>query len=265
MTMGGRWSTRLSDLWSTPTILVPYRYRDDGWFDYMPMQTALPMALWHATGLDSDRAPLDDLELGSSYAWTQVHAFRDKEEAGHEEPWFTYLDGRNPSYPEEMLETAIALSADRTRYLEEVATGDVGDVFDLWQQQNPVLTEALVQLTCGAPQVLYNGGLMQARLRYFDAQRLRPGLPADVAALVDSIEPERTAVTLVNTSTHESRCVIVQAGAFGEHEIVSVQTSGQDINIGGSRLQVDLEPHATIRLQLRLRLRAHTPTSTLPF
>ena len=55
-------------------------------------------------------------------------------------------------------------------------------------------TEALIQLTLGAPQLLYNGGLLLARLRYFDAQRRRPGLPPDVAALVETLEARRTVV-----------------------------------------------------------------------
>ena len=45
-----------------------------------------------------------------------------------------------------------------------------------------VVTEVLTQLTWGAPQVVYNGGIAQARLRYYDADRGRPGLPPDVAA-----------------------------------------------------------------------------------
>src|ERR1039458_4990714 len=67
----------------------------------------------------------------------------------------------------------------------------------LWQQCNPVVTEALVQLTWGGPQVIYNGGLQQARVRYHDADRRRPGLPASVAALVSDIDPRATGVDLV--------------------------------------------------------------------
>ena len=59
--------------------------------------------------------------------------------------------------------------------------GDVAEAdIHLWQQSNPVVTEALVQLTWGGPQVIYNGGLQQARVRYYDAVRRRPG-PARLA------------------------------------------------------------------------------------
>jgi hypothetical protein len=70
----------------------------------------------------------------------------------------------------------------------------------LWQNLNPVVTEALTQLTWGGLQVVYNGGAAQATLRYYDADRSRPGLPPDVAALVSSIDPDATVVTLVNLS-----------------------------------------------------------------
>ena len=54
-----------------------------------------------------------------------------------------------------------------------------------WQQINPVHTEALLQLTCGGPQIIYHGGLLHVRLRYYDTDEARPGLPADVARLAD--------------------------------------------------------------------------------
>ena len=72
-----------------------------------------------------------------------------------------------------------------------------------------------MQLTLGAPQIIYNGGLLHTRLRYFDADQQRPGLPEDVAALVERLEADRTVVTLVNISPFAHRTVIVQAGGFG--------------------------------------------------
>ena len=86
-----------------------------------------------------------------------------------------------------------------------------------WQQTNPVTTEALIQLTLGAPQLIYNGGLLMSRLRYFDFNRRRPGLPKDTAALVETLEANRTVVRLVNLSPFETRDMVVQGGAFGEH------------------------------------------------
>ena len=42
------------------------------------------------------------------------------------------------------------------------------------------------------------GGLLNARLRYFDPERKRAGVPEDVAALVSELSDTRTTVTLVN-------------------------------------------------------------------
>ena len=90
------------------------------------------------------------------------------------------------------------------------------------QVRNPITVEGLVQLTMGAPLFMYNGGLLMARLRYFDPQRRRPGLPLDVAALVESLADERAVLHLVNLHPTDEREVLVQAGAFGEHSFTRV-------------------------------------------
>lgn len=149
-----------------------------------------------------------------------VRPFRDKEEAGHEEPWHAYLSGDNPSYPELILGAAHAQARRRLALIEQHGGEDVAEEhIHLWQNLNPVVTEALVQLTWRGPQVVYNGGAAQARVRYFDARLRRPGLPEDVAVIVSSIDPGATVVTLVNRAGVGSRSLVLQAGAFAEHDI----------------------------------------------
>ena len=183
------------------------------------------MALWHHAGDPADRQRLEDLRERSGYDWRTVRSFRSKEEAGHEEPWFTFLAGDNPDYPEKILAAAQAQARHRLARMRAYRGGDVAEAdIHLWQQSNPVVTEALVQLTWGGPQVIYNGGLQQARVRYYDADRRRPGLPPGVAALVSSIDPEATVVELVNLDAEAATAaVIVQAGAFAEHSIEDVR------------------------------------------
>ncbi len=41
-------------------------------------------------------APAGDLRARAGYDWRTVRPFRSKEEAGHEEPWFTFLAGEHP-------------------------------------------------------------------------------------------------------------------------------------------------------------------------
>lgn len=207
----------------TPTFLIPYRYGDIGWFDYQPPCLAYPTTLW---SLSLDRADWEQIERIrelSGYDWRKVYSFRNKEENGHEAPWVRFLAGENPSYPDEILREALGQVAWRMDLLR-------ADQLDLAQvdkhhycDRNPILTEALQQLTLGAPQTLYNSGLPMTTVRYFDHQRRRPGLPPDVAALVEKIEAERIVLHLVNLSPLSSREVVIQAGAFGEHRFTTVR------------------------------------------
>ena len=155
-----------------------------------------------------------------------------------------------------------------------------------WQQLNPVITEALVQLTLGAPQVIYNGGLLHCRLRYYDAVRKRPGLPPDVAALVSRLEAERTSVELVNLSAYESRIVLLQAGGFGEHQFETVRYSKRTSDYPGPQqayqspvveqtteeatvddvyLQVELPPSTRIELEISTARYVNEPSYKLPW
>jgi hypothetical protein len=283
-----KWNPQLAGAVTVPTLLVPFRHSDRGWFDFNPMLTSVPMALWHHGCDPADRERLEELRKRAGYDWRTVRSFRSKEEAGHEEPWFAYLAGDNPDYPEKILAAAQAQARHRLARMRAYRDVDVAEPdIHLWQQCNPVVTEALVQLTWGGPQVIYNGGLQQARVRYYDAGRRRPGLPDSVAALVSSIDPLATVVELVNLDPERDRTVIVQAGAFAEHAIEAVRyTACQDgiwlgglydyghgepavaercQDVRGPWLTVRMPASARIRLTLTLALRARTPSYATPF
>ena len=53
-----------------------------------------------------------------------------------------------------------------------------------------MFTKVLVQTMMGAPHSVYHGGLLRATVRYFDKDRVRPGLPQEVGALVDMLAPD---------------------------------------------------------------------------
>ena len=282
-----RWLAHLGPAADAETLLVPYRHSDRGWFDWNPVQVSVPLALWHYTGDQADRHRLDALRAASGYSWDKVRAFRDKEEAGHEEPWYAYLSGDAPDYPARGLAAAHAQARRRLALMERLAGEDVREAdIHRWQDLNPVVTEVLTQLIWGAPQVVYNGGLAQARLRYYDAGRRRPGLPADVAALVSSIDPAATTVTLINLSAARPRTVVVQAGAFAEHDITTArydtaaadwpgseteyihhepEVSVRQAEVGGPWLDVTLPPGCQITLTLALAMRVRRPALRTPW
>lgn len=204
-------------------FLVPYRHNEDGWFDWQPMGPMYPFALWNVSGAAEDRARIQRLQDAEKLDWSLVFSYRTKEDSGHEKPWLMFLEGQNPGYPEQILDAALEQVAHR-RALIQADTADLTQVhIHHWQQHNPVTTEALVQLTLGAPQPLYNGGLLHAPVRYFDDRTGRPGLPPNVAVLVSGRDGEQLTVEAVNTSREHHRILRIQAGGFGEHEFSRVE------------------------------------------
>ena len=109
------------------------------------------------------------------------------------------------------------------------------------------------------------GGLLNARLRYFDPDRRRAGVPEDVAALVSAMSDTRTSVTLVNLNRSQRRTVIVQGGGYGEHQLVSVTLGGKTTAIDSPLLTVQLEPGAGQTLELTMKRYANAPTSLHPW
>jgi hypothetical protein len=284
-----KWVVQLREDVDRPIFHVPFRRDDDGWFDYNPMTLPVPVAVWHHSAAASDRERLERLRELAGYDWSVVRSFRSKEEAHHEEAWFTFLAGDDPDYPEHILAAAQAQARHRLARMERYRGMDVPEAdIHLWQLTNPVVTEALVQLTWGGPQVLYNGGLQQARVRYFDADARRPGLPPSVAALVSSIEPHATVVELINLDPSRARTLIVQAGAFGEDSIRTVRhtltpddawigdlydyghqepevLTSEPVEVGGPWLRVDLPRSSRVRLTLDIELRTRAASYRSPF
>ncbi len=138
-----------------------------------------------------------------------------------------------------------------------------------WAQANPVATTSLMNLTMGAADPGGSGhGPMpiHAQLRYFDPVARRAGLPDDVAALVSKIEPGRVIVTLVNLNPLKSRIVAVQSGAYGEHQLTSVQAGAAPARrVGGNTFEVRLAPGAGETLTIDLQRYANQPSLAFPW
>jgi hypothetical protein len=102
-------------------------------------------------------------------------------------------------------------------------------------------------------------------VRYFDPARRRAGVPPDVAALVSRLEDRQTVVTLVNLNPTATRPVILQAGAYGEHQFESVTWNGRTRPVGAPRLTVSLAPGAGATLALATRRYVNRPTVAFPW
>jgi hypothetical protein len=250
------------------TLLVPNRHMDAGWSDYRPLRPEYPLQIWY---MSQDGADHDRLERfpERNTTWDRVAPGRGKGDDIHIAPWYRYIRGHNPDYPMEILRAQWAEVARRM----DVMAHDDGDpeTWDVhhWQDINPVHTEALVQLTCGGPQIVYHGGLLHVRLRYYDADARRPGLPPDVAALVSALDADSTRVTLVNTSPLHPRRVVLQAGAFGEHSITTARDTlapadAPAVDVNGTHLELCLSPGGMVELDLGMRRYVNAPTYRQP-
>src|SRR5262245_36442044 len=127
--------------------------------------------------------------------------------------WLDFLRGSSPGYPERILQRDLDSITTRVAAMRRDNTPPDKRLADNMLDYNPAATESLVQLMWGALLPGREGGLVNARLRYFDPERKRAGVPPDVAALVSELSDTRTTVTLVNLNTSQARTVILQGGA----------------------------------------------------
>ena len=179
--------------------------------------------------------------------------------------WFSFMEGSYPDYPLDAIEsTQDAMGRSLERLADDDSDPETRHCYH-FQNLNPVLPEALVQMAMGTPSALYNGGLLQAHLRYFDPEKKRPGLPEHIAALVEGVSADSARVVLVNTDPVAGHSVIVQAGSFGEHLFECAEMeNGEIVEIGERWLRVELGPSAHIRLKLHMRRFAHQPSYNGP-
>ncbi len=266
-------------------LLVPTRYGPGGWqyeedmqhtqVGPRPLRMEELAHLYHGSMAEQDYQMIAQVRQGDvENDWNDVPLDREKNQGATERARFNYYDGKNPDWPIK------ALTADYQNALQahETVVNDPRDAFQLiadnFSPPNPVFTKALTQVMFGAPQTIYNGGILRATLRYFDIAPTstspgRPGLPPDVAAFVDALAPDSASVQLVNLSNAETRSLIVQAGAFGEHQLTAVQyrqgESDQQQALDSPYVAMELPPATSIRLQLGMRRFANDCTYAFPW
>lgn len=230
----------------------PTMYGDQGWYSYKPGK-------WQVA--------TQDIYMLSMKATDRARA--------PDHPFILYLEGKNPAYPGEVMRAAMSRIRDKAEKLRADTTTPDTRLADTMMDQNPAMVSELIQLMEGgihigrpgwsrvSPGV--GGALHFTRLRYFDPEARRPGIPQDVAALVESLTFDNATVTLVNLSPTHARTVTIQGGAYGEHQILSISDGATTRPVDARFTTVRLAPGSGARLTLRMRRFANQPTLDFPW
>ncbi|WP_298163297.1 hypothetical protein [Brevundimonas sp.] len=231
----------------TPTMFGP-----DGWYGWKNgLHQTNSLDIWWFSMKPSDRARAPD------------------------HPWVAFLEGRNPDFPEAALRDGLAQVATRAELQRQDTTTPDTRLADACLDINPARVTALMQTMMGAihiarpgwsPTTANAGGSpLYARLRYFDPDNRRAGMPEDVAALVDRMTDDETAVTLINLNVTEARTVTVQGGGYGEHRIRSVTISDARQAVDAATFTVTLAPGSGAHLVLAMDRYVNPPTLRFPW
>jgi len=216
-------------------MMYPRMYGDNGWYGWSPLpyaECALELYMHSLNAGDAARA-------------------------GRSE-WLEFLRGDRATFPEVSLRRDLSRVRQRVLGLRADTTTPDTRLADDPMKYNPASVDSLLNLAMGAPHPDRGGNTLTAALRYFDAEARRPGLPPDVAALVTRITAEEVDVTLVNLDQLHPRSLLVQGGAYGEHQITSPEATG-------NHLAIRLAPGAGRSLTIKWKRYANQPTLALPW
>jgi len=254
--------------------VVPKRHFDNGWGHYKPVDPIHPVLVWNISLAEEDaqrveRGWVAENEIISTEGYVQGSA-----RPQHTAAWYGYMRGYSPDYPIQILKNNLeAVEFQIKRFQSEEWNPYTMDhyreamsIHD-WQILQPAILEALIHLTLGGPMFSYHGGHLHVAVRYFDIVNKRPGLPSDVAALVEKVSSEGFDLTLVNTSALEERELIIQSGAFGEHQILSAtdRLTGTEETVNSKYLRVVLAPKTQVQLHVNVKRFANVPSYATPY
>ena len=232
--------------------LLPQMYGDPRGYKY----NGKPEFYQYTGNLFSDR-------LTEIYLWSMDR--KDLERVPTEEGWIGFLEGNAPDYPTRAMAADFEHIRERVERIRNDPTSPDTRLADFLLRVVPATTETLTRLTLGG---YFAGGriwVLNSRLRYFDPERRRSGLPRDVAALVEKLSADSVTVTLVNVNQIEARDVQVQAGGYGEHEFTGVRHNGKSQELDAPYVTVHLEPGTGAQLEFKMRRYANHPTLAQPW
>jgi hypothetical protein len=179
-------------------------------------------------------------------------------------PWLDWLEGKAPDYPEKALRADLERVRRRVLAMRRDESTPDTRLSDNPLEVTPASVDSLLQLTLGGLPPGRRGLALHARVRYFDLDRRRAGLPEDVAALVEKLTDKETTLTLVNVNQLESRRLVLQGGVYGEHQILALECGGRKLEVGAPWVPIVLGPGCGARISLAVKRHANVPTLAQP-
>ncbi len=222
--------------------LYPHMHGDDGWYDFTPEPFsvgALEVFYWSMDKADLPRVQEND--------------------------WVRYLEGKNPDYPVAALQEDLAEVRERIAKVRADSTSADTRMSDDMNGFNPAMVSRLTELMLGGLPTERLGFPLHCRVRYFDPERRRAGMPEDVGALVESMDADGMTLSLVNTDQVAARTVVVQAGGYAEHQFLGVTLDGKAIALDSDQFTLRLGPGCGSLLQIRMERYANRPSCAFPW
>ncbi len=221
--------------------MYPHMYGDEGWYSYTPQpysQGALDVYYW-----SMDRGDLKYLPQTG---------------------WIGYLEGKHPDYPVEALQQEFETVRRKVEGIRQDASTPDTRMSDDSLRFNPAINSCLTQLMLGGLTPRH-GEPLHCRVRYFDPLNRRAGIPEDVAALVETLTDTDVTLTLVNINSVHERTLIVQGGAYAEHQFTGVTADSRDRVLNHPTFTLRLAPGAGSRITIKMNRYANQPTFTFPW
>jgi len=272
----------IDGVWHTPN-----KHFDSGWTDFRPANPYHAIHLWFRSLSDDDQERVE--RCRGALDWQKVSVaekpFSVKHYNTNTIPWYEFITGNLPDYPDQVLSANKRLLDQQLARLrsdhgnprvwdtveqindfpDSLSMQVDGYAIHAWQEFNPLYFESLVQLQWGAPMHISHGGFQFASVRYFNPETKSPGLPMGVSALVSHVDQTGMSLTLANVGS-ELTHVILQAGAFGEHTFVSAfQNQGQEISVDGPWCEIEVPGESSVSLDLKISRHSRVPSYATPF
>ncbi len=233
-------------------LQTPTQYGDDGWYGWKDgLNESNRLDIWWFSMKKSDRKLAPD------------------------HPWIAFLEGRNEAWPVQALRQDISQVVRCVDSIHEDTSTPDTRLADGVLKSNPATITALMHQTMGAIHIgrpawskssAYIGGSpLYARVRHFDPERKRAGLPEDMAALVTEMTDDMTALTIVNTGMVFDRDIVIQGGGYGEHQINSITVNGESKKVDQSYLRLKVPAHSSITIQMQMSRYKNSPTLLFPW